>query len=148
MTFTYAPELWDGVTRPTPVERIRFLIGDTNPRTPDLQDEAITVALASAGSELAAAVQCCENIRAVYSRETDSNGVGISTSRSQRFTQLGDIIDRLELQMARSAQPQFIGREQALLDGLQTEPGYLGPELRVGLGRRPAGSRGGFDDEV
>lgn len=103
MTFTY-----NIAALTTDLARVRLKIGDTDSNHPLLSDEEIAVALTGA-SVAGAALEACYLILAKLARETDSNGAGISVSRSQKVQHYTDMIARLDRELAIAAYPTIGG---------------------------------------
>lgn len=134
MTFTYNPSAW-GASPPN-LELVRLRLGDTDEARVELQDEEITTILAETGDSVpAAAVKCCELILARYSRQVDETGPGITVTRSQRFSQLKDLLHRLRDELNRTAQPVATLGSRSAESALLADEDFRPPQASVGLGR-------------
>lgn len=143
MTFTFDPESWpldpgSGLPVAPPTQRVRQLTGDVNPNFVDLEDEEIDALRHAFGAEAIerVAYEACSLIEAKLSRETDESGAGISTSRSQRYTQIRDIKRDLERRLARAVVPRYIGGDRAAIAASEADSSYRQPEVGRGWGRR------------
>jgi hypothetical protein len=68
MTFTYTA----AQIAAKPFMQVRLLIGDTNVKSPLMEDEEITFVLTLSPSIWRAAARCCRTIAGVFSRDADS----------------------------------------------------------------------------
>src|ERR1700730_18670600 len=67
MTWTY--DISDLAT--SSLDQVRFVLGDTVPSDPQLQDEEINYVLAQRSSVYGAAAMCCRTLASKYSRSAD-----------------------------------------------------------------------------
>ncbi len=77
-------------------DAIRFLIGDTDPTDPQLQDAEIDWMLAEHTSSYLAAAHCCQALAAKYARLADKSVGDLSISFSQRQEAYTKMFNRLE----------------------------------------------------
>ena len=114
MTFTYNPTAW-GVT-PPPLELTRLYLGDTNRRKPLLEDEEIQIFLAAHNSDpVHSAFSACDAILAKVAKETDADGAGVRTNRSQLTTQIEGTKARLGRLLQATAKPRaMLGSKSAI----------------------------------
>lgn len=82
MAWTYS-----GNPDDSPLDRVRFLIGDTEPNDPLLSDEEISFLVSLKGSSDSAALAACEAILLKLSKEVDYSIGPEKVSASQRFVQ-------------------------------------------------------------
>lgn len=122
MTWTYSMD-------PTSSKKdaVRFLIGDTNPDDPMLQDEEIQFNLAEVNSDVyRASSNSCYSLAARFTGEAQSTSKsvgGLSISRS-----LGDKAQRYE----RLAKDLLIRSRRVNPPGVNVDPNALGAELTIG----------------
>lgn len=131
--------------------RIRLIIGDnetggsgTVVRNPFLQDEEIDIEVTKAGALAAAsgaddlaALDCCRHIMAARMRDVDTNAAGVSTSRSQRFNQIADVVRMLEDRIRAQCTIVPVHRLQTTLDNIDADIDRLKPPFRVGQDDHP-----------
>jgi hypothetical protein len=90
MSFTYNNML------ETPLDEVRFRVGDTNPNDPQLQDEEIQILLAeSANSPRAAAIKAVLALKARYARHVDKWVGDLKILASQRYKQYAELYEDL-----------------------------------------------------
>jgi hypothetical protein len=77
-------------------DHVRLLIGDTKASEPQLLDEEITVFLAAAGDDYAAAVACCRAIAAKYAREVAESVISTSRNPESRMDHYLRLADQLQ----------------------------------------------------
>lgn len=93
-------------TLSTDLDRLRFLIGDTDATDQQLQDEALTFLLTEEGGLYPAAAAACRSLVAHYARRVDVSNAGASLAASQRV----EHYTRLSLQYARRSAGGPAGR--------------------------------------
>lgn len=103
MSWTYS-----GEPNTSDKDKVRFLIGDTDPDYPLVQDEEIQFALDSESNIYAAAAKCCEAIAARFSREVDRKMGSISIQASQKVEAYRRLARQLR-EKAKIAQLPFSG---------------------------------------
>ncbi|TXH10905.1 MAG: hypothetical protein E6R03_14910 [Hyphomicrobiaceae bacterium] len=89
MAFTYTP----GST--TPLNRVRFLIGDTDSADPQVQDEEIQAWLNAGYSVHNTSVEVCRALSARYARFVDKWVGDLKILASQRYRQFQDRVKSL-----------------------------------------------------
>lgn len=143
MTFTYDPTAWPtdggtGLPVAPPLARVRQLLGDTDEHQAFLQDEEINALLHVFGAAAVerVAYESVSIIEAKMAREVDESGAGITTARSQKFTQMRDIKRDLERRIIRTATPKFIGGSRSAIDAIEQDSDYRGSEIGRGMGGR------------
>ena len=122
MTFSYDPSAW-GVSPPA-LELVRLYLGDTNRRKPLLEDEEIQVFLTAHNSDpVHSAFSACDVLLSKVAKETDADGAGVRTNRSQLTTQIEGTKARLGRLLQSTAKPRAmlgskskIGEERADAD--------------------------------
>ena len=111
MTFTY-----NGNPAASPLEEVRFLVGDTDSTRPLLQDEEIEYVIAKwdplFGSTTLNAAVCCEVIAGNFAREisvsADGVSVGLSELQAKYDARATSLRDQYK-QEAQMASPSFDG---------------------------------------
>lgn len=78
MTWTYS-----GDPSSSSRDRLRFLIGDTDPDDPQITDEEVAAQLTISGGPVVAAAALARSLSAKYSRKIDKSIDGLSISFSQ-----------------------------------------------------------------
>lgn len=108
-TWTYDPSI------PSDKDKVRFLIGDTDEKDPQLKDGEIAFELAAAGDYLLAAVNCAENLVAYYARKAQFQlGTQVMQYAQQKSANYKMLAASLRARMARTgAAPYVGGRSQA-----------------------------------
>jgi hypothetical protein len=80
------------------LDKVRFLIHDTDTTSAQLDDDEINAIITLYGSYKSAAVACCESLAAKYAGEAESKRIGnlsISfSSASKKYATLADILRR------------------------------------------------------
>ena len=94
MTWTYDPSTLS--TNKT--AQVRFMVGDTIPTAPQMQDEEIAFALTQRGSSYGAAADICRALAAKLSREADTVDKDLRTMLSNRATAYARRARDLEIQ--------------------------------------------------
>lgn len=96
---------YSGNPKTSPGDEIRFLIGDTVPDDPLLQDEEIGYAYLEESNVIEAAISCALAIAAKFSRQADRDNGKLKVSLSQRAKAYHDLADKLRLKMGVLATP-------------------------------------------
>lgn len=94
MTWSYDPTGLAGST----TFQVRFLIGDTVPAAPQVQDEEIAFALTQRGSIYGAGALVCRGLSARLSREADTVDKDLRTTLSSRAKAYAARANELEVQ--------------------------------------------------
>jgi hypothetical protein len=117
VTYTYDPSAWPG-GQPPPLEAVRLLLGDTDERSHEVQDEEILAILAQSGGVVVrAAYEVARTVHGRLSRRVDESGAGLQVSRSQRHMQWQDVLRRLERTLAESSAPVPVYSDPGHLPG-------------------------------
>jgi len=82
--------------RDTPVDEVRFLIGDTTTTTPLVQDEEILYVLGTEATTLLAAVVVAKSIAMKLGREVDKQVGDLKISASTRYKNYLEVLQTLE----------------------------------------------------
>lgn len=107
MTWTYNP----ASIADTPLYQVRFLIGDTLPKDPQLSDEELGFALSLRSSIYGAAAESCRALAAQMSRQADSTQGSLHTLYSSRARAYAMRAAEFEVKaMARSAALPYSGQ--------------------------------------
>ncbi len=86
------------------IDKVRFLIGDTDELDVQLQDEEISFLLTTYSDDVSAsAIQAARNLAAKFARWADHHVSEESISYSQRFKQYQALVAQLEGQVALGA---------------------------------------------
>lgn len=98
MAFTYS-----GNPGQSPIDAVRFAIGDTDPARPQLQDGEIAYCLdLSGGNVVAASVTACQAVITQLSRMCDQTVGSVSKSFSQLLAGYRGVLDNLRRTAANS----------------------------------------------
>lgn len=87
--------------------QVRFLIGDTDSADQLLQDEEINFLLAQIGSVNGAAVACCDNLSAKFTRSVDHTLGPYSVKASQRATHFAQLAKQIGNRVSRYRVPSM-----------------------------------------
>lgn len=123
MSWTYG-----GDPSASKTDEVRFLIGDTNPKKPILQDEEIAYLLELEGSALKAASKAAESAAAKFACLVDQAAGKVRASLSQKFKHYTDLSKKLRNDAARKTVCPFAGgisesqKETAERDNDRVEP--------------------------
>lgn len=123
MTWTYG-----GNPAASNLDRVRFLIGDTDVNDQLLSDEEINFLISTKGSPERAAYEACLQIMAKLAREVDYAIGPEKVSASQRFKHYQELSKELRNSWSRSnaspswADPSFEGRNPVFRIGLHDNP--------------------------
>lgn len=131
MTFTYqlANLATDEATQ------IRFRIGDHIENSHLLEDEEIAFELTRA-TGAAAILASAKRALAAVGRDTDTSGAGINTTRSQRFTQLKDLIR--ELESGADCAVVLTGDSLSEISSRADDSDKVQPRVSIGMDANPA----------
>ena len=131
MTWTYDPAL----LATTPLYQVRWLIGDTLPRDPQLQDEELSWALTQRTSIYGAAADACNALAARLSREADATQGPAHTLYSSRARSYRAQAGTFEVKaMARSAGLPYGGQMSVSDYELMAQnPDRIGGMFVIGL---------------
>jgi hypothetical protein len=94
------------------VEKVRFLIGDTNSKDPLLQDEEIEYLIETEGSVNKAAIAAAEAIAAQSAKLVNETAGKTSKSYSDRAKAFIELAKRLRRRLALSAAPYSGGLDK------------------------------------
>ena len=119
--------------------RIRLKIGDTDSFNQLLQDEEILTIIGSPDSRgvASAAVRCCYAILAKLARDTDSNGAGISVSRSQKVQHYRDLIGLLEREAVLETAPTAGALDIDAAKNAAADTSFKKPIFSIGMDDHP-----------
>jgi hypothetical protein len=123
VAFTY------DVTLATTLSQIRFMIGDTVSSTFSLTDAEVNYCYAQRPSVKGASIMCLRAILAKFKTDTDRSANGFSSSRSQRFTQVKDLLATLEDGTDANPTPTFTGASAAVVEDIESDTDYIRPEF-------------------
>lgn len=123
--FSYA-----GDPSATPVDAVRFMVGDTNPDRPLLDDREIAYAIAQNPNQSIAAATLAEHLFGRFSSQADVSVGPVSKSFSKIAEMYKSKAEQLRCNAAMFATPSFpatkIGTKEALdLDETLTRPSFL-----------------------
>lgn len=128
MTFTYSI-----ANLTTPLAQVRLRIGDTDSNLQLLQDEEISVALAThANAVLPAAIACVRLILARLARDVDTSHAGVSAQRDQKTQHYRDLLQML---LDESADDLSTTPEIHYTGAVPTDLGYEPLAARLGRDR-------------
>jgi hypothetical protein len=91
VVFTYS-----GDPQASDLDRVRFLIGDTDAGDPLLQDEEVVAEIATAPTVLWAAVRAARRLQARFARAVNKSVGGFSLSASNKSSQFAALAEQLE----------------------------------------------------
>lgn len=143
MTFSYSVS---DLTSTTPLTAaraaVRFRIGDNDSAGHVLENEEIDLELADAIVTTSpatydlplAALKCARRGLAKLQKSVDSNGAGISASRTQRFFQMKDLIVELEKETMGGLDMTLTG-SQADKDAIAADTSRTPPVFSIGWDR-------------
>ena len=99
MTWSYS-----GDPGSSPLDEVRFTIGDTNVKDPELQNEEITFVINKLAtfSAVRAGIDCLHNILAKYKSLVDEKVGDVDVKWSQKFGKTQDMLDQLIEDLAKS----------------------------------------------
>lgn len=98
MAFTYSQ---DPTT--SPLDEVRFLIGDTVSTDPMLQDAEINYLLVSQPAPRQAAISACRTLARKFARQPGSRSIGdVSISYADLSKRFNDLADQLKIENASS----------------------------------------------
>jgi hypothetical protein len=115
MTFTYTVAgLTSGVAATRFLHEVRLRIGDTRSNGHALEDEEIDWIFDNRTTGFAfGSLIACDMALASLHANTDEDGAGNRTTRSQRTTQLKEVRIRLERELASGALPRMTGQSRS-----------------------------------
>lgn len=115
--------------------QIRYLIGDTLAKDPQVQDEELSWALGQHTSIYGAASEACRSLAARLSREADTSQGPLRTAYSTRARAYLVMCGHFAQQaMVRSAALPYGGQmSQADHDRMLADPDRLGPQFSLGM---------------
>ena len=141
----------------SPLDEVRFLIGDTNADAPQLQDEEIQYNLARvcgsnplAGGNLLAAAYCVDALAAKYSRAVDKSVGTLRLSYGMRVKQYQDLARQLRTRATLGMVKPYVGGV-SLSDkkALTQDPNHVGTAVAVdGMNHENPLSSGTSDPNV
>lgn len=105
---TFRPHRWTYSGKPSgsPVDQVRFLVGDTNPDDKQLDDCEIEWLIDENGSVLSAAICAALGIAAYYARAIDSEVYGDKSALSQKYI---DLANELKKKRSRRGVKSYAG---------------------------------------
>jgi hypothetical protein len=131
----------------TTVGLIRKKIGDVLSTNADLTDEEINACYLEYPSIIGAAKEALRNILARYKALTDRSANGFSSSRSQRFQQCKDLLDKLESSIGSVADMTFTGASEAVKEEMEADTDFVRPGYVTGQDRNDTLGAPGIDDD-
>lgn len=132
MAWTYDPSL------STEKDQVRFKSGDTNANDKLVQDETIQALLNSGLSVHSAAIATVRGILAsLANTAVDRSAVGISASKSQRFSHFEAILRDLEGGGGGLPMPAFGGQSYSDRDTLEADTDFPGSPFGRGRDDNP-----------
>lgn len=131
MTFSYS------ASEATAKDRVRGLIGDTQEqalKSLSVSDETITAILATADSELSAAITCVDRLlAAAAARDVGTAGRGAGLDATRRFDRLRELRALLRRQLAtQNARPVAPYQSVAFVEAMAADSTIIQTELRLG----------------
>ena len=121
-------------------DAVRFLVGDTDPEDPLVQDAEIVYAISVGGSPEIAAAVTCESLAARFAREADVKQGSSSETASQRFSHYQDKANQLRLLATLDALPRFGGQYKSEKETFDSDTDAIQPNFRMGMADRPDAS--------
>lgn len=118
-----------------PLDRVRELIGDTDPNARPLLvlvDAVILDAYDREGSVVAAALYCLRVLKARFAREADVGLKGAGLEATRRFERLAAIETQLLESLANSGGPSIAPVSQAHRDAMTADSDLIQPMVSVG----------------
>ena len=131
MTWTYDP----AALATTALYQLRWLIGDTLVKDPQLQDEELIWALTQRTNVYGAAADACNSLAARMSREADSTQGPAHTLYSSRARSYRAAAGTFEVKaMARSAGLPYGGQMNVTdYEQMRRDPGRIGGQFAIGM---------------
>lgn len=116
-------------------DRVRLKIGDTKVADPILQDETIDALLVTHGNDVTrTAISAARAALAFMADKTDRTAVGQTSSRSQRFEQMKEVLKQLEADLnAMRGGLKISGQSKSERESFDADDDYIKPPF--GLGR-------------
>lgn len=135
MSFSY------GGAGSSPTSTVRFLIGDTNPASPSVQDEDIAYLLGETdGNTRLAAIMACEGIIASLSRACDQTVGSVSKSFSQMRDGYAATLALLRARAAYTGGRPFVGGISRVAERLsEANPDRIRPQFTTRMMQRDRG---------
>ena len=131
MAWTYTAALTSDL------ERVRFLIGDTDTNDQQLQDAEIDWVNTQTGNVYMAAAKCCRALAAKYSRQADSAVGDLSVKKSQRAKAYLDLAKKLELDGATNSPPYTGGISVADKQTYEEDSDIPAPKFFTDMQKNP-----------
>ena len=116
----------------TDIGKQRLACGDTIATDILLQDDEHQVCIDLYGANAEAQLQALYAIRAKWMRDFDRSSIGLSASRSQRFTQVSDVIKTMESIRNRRAVAYLYGTLTSEKTSERSDPDRIQPVFRRG----------------
>ena len=131
MTWSYDPTL----VAITPLYQLRWLIGDTLAKDPQIQDEELAWAISQRTSIYGAAADACNSLAARLSREADSTQGPAHTLYSTRARSYRAQAGTFEVKaMARSAGLPYGGMMDTVdYEAMAKDPSRIGGQFEIGM---------------
>lgn len=127
MTWSYNEALTSSI------DKVRFLVGDTDESDPQFQDEEIAWALTVSSDVYMAAIIVCRAAIARYSRQVSKSVGDLSISASEKAQHYRDLVSDLEQQAAMTALvpiPYAGGRTISDMETDETDADLVQPAFR------------------
>lgn len=122
MTWTYSS------TGTSTLDRLRRRIGDTDTNSQLLTDEEIEDFLDEHSDDLyLAGAACCDAICAKLGRDVDRSGLGMQTTRSQKFQHYKDLAVALRNRASSGAAPFLGGTSESRRDEIEADTDFVPP---------------------
>lgn len=138
MSFSYS-----GDPGASPLDELRFWIGDTDSTDAQLSDQEIKYLLRSNGDSVtAAALEGCRRLISKYSRYVDQKTGDIDIKYSQRISQLKISMDNIRAGM--NPTPYTGGISKSDIETVQEDDDRQGPVFALGMMDNP---RSNTDDD-
>ena len=109
--------------------KVRFMIGDTVSSGALLTDAEIAYCLVERPSIRGAAIMALRGVLAKFKTEMDRSANGFSSSRTQRFQQVKDLLATLEDGADANPTPTFTGASASVVSDIEDDSDYIKPEF-------------------
>lgn len=120
-----------------PIDAVRFLVGDTNPKRPLLDDREVAYAIAQNPDANLAAASLAEHLFGVFTSKGDFSVGPVSKSFSKVAELFKKKADQLRGEACLSAVPSFPATQIASNEALQQDNSLTDPNFTVGLSDNP-----------
>lgn len=129
MTWSYVP----GTLATVQKDQVRYLIGDTNPAQPHLQDEEIRLALALTGSLYGAAANAARAIQAQLSSLVDQQAGSSKLFYSQAAKAYAALALRYDQKVALTVMPYAGGISLSDIQLAELDADRVQPQFAIGF---------------